>query len=510
MDESRALPESADLVVVGGGTAGAVVAGHLAESTDASVLLLEAGPDYGPADSGRWPADLLDAATLAMVSHDWGYSGEVQGRTVAFNRAKVIGGCSSHNGGAAVRGSRVDYDGWAAAGNDGWATDDLLPLFESAWQRFRVRPVGLDELTPFQAACTEGLEANGIPIVEDFNDLDENLGVAPFPINIEPDGRRINSAFAYIDPVRDRANLTVVGAAPVERLLLRGSKVEGVLARSAGAEVPVRAGRVVVSAGAYGAPALLLRSGIGPARHLAEAGVRIAHELPGVGEGLHDQPSLEVDYTGSDELRDEMRAFARERWRPDEQVIAKYPSAQCESGFDLHIYPMGGRDPIETGAWRWTLGAACLSPVSRGHVRLTGPSSDDPLAIDHRFLTDPEGSDLNRLVEAVARIREVAAHPRLASLLGEEVFPGPQVRDLGTLTSCVAASPVHYWHPVGSCKMGPADDPAAVVGADGAVHGLENLLIADASIMPSVISGNTNMPTVVIGEKIGRALAARY
>jgi choline dehydrogenase len=205
------MPESADLIVAGGGAAGAAVAGLVAEQTEAEVLLLEAGPDYGPRGSGRWPDDLLDASTLAIVSHDWGYSGEIHGRTVAFNRARVLGGCSSHNGGAAVKGSRLDYDGWAAAGNAGWATEDLLPLFDSAWRRLRVRAVGLEDLTPFQAGCTEALAANGIPVVEDFNDLDENLGVAPFPINIDADGSRINSAFAYLDPVRDRPNLTVVG-----------------------------------------------------------------------------------------------------------------------------------------------------------------------------------------------------------------------------------------------------------------------------------------------------------
>lgn len=504
------MPESADLIVGGGGTAGAVVAGLVAEQTEAEVLLLEAGPDYGPRDSGRWPDDLLDAATIAIVSHDWGYSGEIHGRTVAFNRARVIGGCSSHNGGAAVKGSRLDYDGWAAAGNPGWATDDLLPLFDSAWRRLAVRPVGLEDLTPFQAGCTEAMAANGIPIVEDFNDLDENLGVAPFPINIDADGGRINSAFAYLDPVRERPNLTVVGEAPVERLLLRGSEVEGVVVRVDGAEVPVRAPRVVVSAGAYGTPAILLRSGIGPSEHLAEAGVPVAHELPGVGENLHDQPTLEVGYAGSEELREEMRDFARDRWRPDEQVIAKYPSTRCERGFDMHIFPMGGRNPLERDAWRWVLGAACLSPVSRGHVRITGSSSDDPLGIDHGFLSDPEGSDLGRLAEAVSRIREVAAQPPLASLLGEEIFPGPQVEGIEALTSFIAASSVHYWHPVGSCKMGPAGDPAAVVGADGAVHGLEGLFVADASIMPVVVSGNTNVPTVVIGEKLGRGLAAGY
>jgi choline dehydrogenase len=381
----------------------------------------------------------------------------------------------------------------------------LLPLFESAWRRLRVQRVGLDELTPFQRACMEAMEADGIPAVDDFNDLDDTIGVGPFPINID-DGLRINSAFAYLDPVRDKGNLTVVGDAGVERLLLDGGRVEGVVARVDGEEVELRAPRVVLSAGAYGSPAILLRSGVGPADHLREVGVDVVNELPGVGENLHDQPSVEVDYSGTPELLADMQRFAGERWRPDEQVIAKLPSSECKAGFDLHIYPIGGRAWEDKSRWRWTLGVAVLTPLSRGRLRLTGPTSDAPLAIDHGYLTDPEGSDLRRLVEGVARARRVAARAPLDRLLGEELFPGPGVTGRDELSETIAEAAVHYYHPCGSCKMGPADDPAAVVGADGAVHGLAGVSVADASIMPWTMSGNTNMPTTVIGEKIAAAI----
>jgi choline dehydrogenase len=508
MSERTPIPAAADFVVVGGGSAGAAIAGLLAERSEGSVVLLEAGPDYGPLEDGRWPADLLDAATLAIVSHDWGYQGEVQGRAVPFHRAKVIGGCSSHNGGVAVKGSRLDYDRWAAAGNEGWSTEELLPLFDSVWRRLRVRSVPLEDLTPFQAACTRAIDADGIPIVDDLNDLDETVGVAPFPISIDLEGRRINTAFAYLDPVRDRPNLAVVGGATVERVLLDGASAAGVAVRRDGEERVVRSPCVILAAGAYGSPAVLLRSGIGPPSHLDEVGVAVSHQLPGVGENLHDQPTVEIDYEGSEELRSLMTEFGRERWRADEQVIAKYPSSHCEEGFDLHIWPVGGRNPLIEGAWRWTLGAALLTPASRGYLRLTGPSSDDPPLIDHRFLSDPEGSDLSRLVEVVDRSREIGAAPELSALLGEELFPGPEVRGIEALTRCVAGSSLHYWHPVGSCKMGPDSDAMAVVGADGRVHGLDGLYVADASIMPSMISGNTNVPTIVIGEKLARGLTS--
>jgi choline dehydrogenase len=498
------FPTAVDTVIVGAGTAGAVVAGRLAASSSERTLLLEAGPDYGPADSGRWPHDLLDAGSSALWSHDWGYTGNFGGQVIHFHRARVVGGCSSHNAGAVVFGSRFDYDGWAAAGNAGWSARELQPLFASAWKQLRVRRVGLDELTPFQRACRDAILANGIPAVEDFNDLDQNAGIAPFPVNI--DGvTRFNCAFGYVDPVRDR--LMVAGDAPVERVLVRGGHAVGVVVRDGQRLAEIRASRVVVSAGAYGTPAILLRSGIGPADELIAVGCRPTLDLPGVGRNLHDQPCLEADYEGSGDLIEAMERHQVETgWRPDEQVIAKFPSAGCRQGFDLHIYPVGGRWK-DASKWRWTLGVACLTPLSRGSVRLTGPGLDDQLVIDHRYLSDPGGYDRARLAEGVERVREVAQVSELRRLLGRETRPGPEVSGRQAIERFLGHAAVHYYHPVGTCKMGPASDPDSVVDADGRVHGIEGLYVADASLMPTVISGNTNMPTAVIAEKIARSLS---
>ena len=501
------LPAAVDTIVVGAGTAGAVVAGRLAAGRSGRTLLLEAGPDYGPADSGRWPDDLLDAASAAQWSHDWGYTGEFGGRVIHFNRARVVGGCSAHNAGAVVFGSRFDYDGWAAAGNAGWSARELLPLFAAAWKQLRVRHVGLDELTPFQRACRDAIVANGIPAVDDLNDLDENAGVAPFPVNIDG-ATRVNSAFGYVDPVRDR--LMVAGDAPVERVLIRGGRAVGVAVRDGLRLAEIGASRVVLSAGAYGSPAILLRSGIGPADELMAIGLRPVLDLPGVGRNLHDQPCLEVIYEGSDDLVDAMeRHHAETGWLPDEQVIAKFPSSSCQQGFDLHIFPVGGCSKDAHKGY-WLLGVACLTPFSRGSLRLTGPGLDDKLLIDHRYLSDAEGCDRARLAEGVERVREVAEAPRLRRLLGHEKHPGRGVSGRQEIGRFIDHAAVHYYHPVGSCKMGPASDPDSVADSEGRVHGIQDLYVADASLMPAVTSGNTNMPTAVIGERIARSLLGSW
>jgi choline dehydrogenase len=497
------LPTAVDTIVVGAGTAGSVVAGRLAAGGSGSTLLLEAGPDYGPASGGRWPPELLDATKVAS-SHDWGYTGEFGGQVLHFSRARVVGGCSAHNAGAVVHGSRFDYDGWAAAGNAGWSAGDLEPLFAAAWKQLRVRRVGLDELTPFQRVCMDAIVASGIPAADDLNDLDAATGVAPFPVNI--DGvTRVNSAFGYVDPVRDR--LIVAGDAPVERVLIRGGRAVGVAVRDGDRRAEVGASRVVLSAGAYGSPAILLRSGIGPASELTAVGVRPELDLPGVGRNLHDQPCVEVHYEGSGELIEAMELHkARTGWRPAEQVIAKLPSAGCRQGFDLHIYPVGGGGGKDRSNWYLFLGVACLTPLSRGSVRLTGPGLDDKLVIDHRYLSDSAGYDRARLAEGVRRVREVARAPALRRLLGNETRPGPEISGRQAIEHFIDHATVHYYHPAGSCKMGPPADPDSVVDADGRVHGIEGLYVADASLMPSVISGNTNMPTTVIGERIARSL----
>src|SRR4051794_2546228 len=382
----ESLPQRADTLIVGGGTTGAALAGLLAERSGESIVLLEAGPDFGPYAGGDWPADVLDATWLAH-SHQLGYCSDdgYRGRRVEFQRAAMIGGCSTHTGCAAFGGSRLDYDALAGAGFPGWSRAEVEPLLRAASERMRVRIPAESELAPFHRAALASLTALGAPRVGDLNDLDADEGVAPSPVNIA-DGVRWNAALAYLDPVRGRSSLRICGNAPVERLLVRGGRVRGAVVRAPGAPV-VEAGRVIVCAGAYDSPALLMRSGVGPAGDLEAVGIRVIADLPAVGANLHDHPAIELGFAGTPELRAICSEYAASgAFAPIEGVIAKLRSSRCsEEGFDLHVYPVGGVVPDGLEFW---IPVACMTPRSRGRVRITAPGGATAPAIDHAYCSD--------------------------------------------------------------------------------------------------------------------------
>jgi choline dehydrogenase len=489
------LPESSEVVVVGGGTAGAVVAARLAEA-GMEVLVLEAGPDPGPFGDRRWPADLVDATRLG-TSYDWGFdSGATyDGQLVRFERARVLGGCSAHNGAVQTWGHRSDYDEWAGLGNSGWAADDLLPLFQRASETLRVRTYDVGELTPWQRAWYDAAPAVGLPQLRNLNDLDETVGIAPESVNIV-DGVRWNTAFAYLDPMRER--LAIAGDALVDRVLVERGRARGV--ELAGGE-RVEAGIVVLAAGTFCTPAVLLRSGVGPPDALAQLGVAVESPLPGVGENLHDQPFVLVTWEGSDEIRAAMDRAAAGGWAPDEQVMAKAATSADPGVFDLHLLPYS---PTHLGDGRtFHAGAAALRPRSRGRVVLASRDPEALPLVDHGFLTDDEGRDAAALAEGVALLREIAAQPRLRRLLGRELVPGPDVTDIGAYARAHVDC---YWHPVGTCRMGPAGDPGAVVDARGQVHGVEGCYVADCALMPFIPRATTMLPAVVVAERVAELL----
>ena len=493
-----------DIAVVGGGSAGCVVAGRLAAESSAEVVLLEAGRDYGSHDSGRWPADLLDGGALA-ASHSWGYdSGDLYpGRErIEFQRARVIGGCSSHNGCIAAVGCPEDYDGWAAlTGDDGWSADAVRPLIERALRRLRVRRYDDTEIGPYHRACIEAAGTLGLPRADDLDDLDGGVGFGTEPVNIEH-GVRVNAAFAYLDPARARPNLRIVDQVLCDRLVFGANDVE-VICRRHGEELHVRAGRVVLAAGAYGSPAVLLRSGVGDPDELRALGVAPVHPLQGVGANLHDHPLVELDFAGSDELRALLRSAAAVGFVPEEQSIGKLRSSRAPGPYDVHLLPVAAPGH-SLFAGRVLIGAAALEPRSRGRLRLRSPDPDEAPIIDHGYLSDPEGHDLAVLVEGVACLRELAGAPPLRSLIGPETSPGTDT----DLAEAIRRIHGHYYHPVGTCAMGRATDPSAVCDGSGRVHGLDRVLVADCSLMPVVPRANTNAPAVVVGERIADTLLA--
>ncbi len=488
------IPRRVDTLILGGGTTGAALAGLLAERSDETILVCEAGPDYGPLGSPGWPEQLVSAKMLGTGVCDWGFTSglERHGRILDFERARVIGGCSSHNGCAAIWGARADYDAWAAAGCDGWSTDDLLPFMRASNARLRVTTPAHDELTPFQAAAYDALVAMGIPGDADLNYLDEPQGVSPTPVNVDG-GVRFNTAFAYLDPVRSRPGLTICGDVLVDRLLVEGGRVAGAEVVVSGARVRVLAGRTVVCGGAYGSPAILERSGIGDPAVLAAAGIAVTHALPGVGANLHDHPAVNYLFAGSDELVRSMRAFADGRYCPEEQVIAKVRSPLAQEAFDLHVYPVGGPFRDGSDGYFFELPVACMDVRSRGTCHVVDADPDILPALDHGFLTDAEGHDAAVLRAGLDFVREMSSTEPFRSLIGREASAPPD--DLSEAW-------VHYYHPVGSCKMGPASDTAAVVDPRLRIHGLEDGYVADCSIIPVVPRANTNIPAVMIAERL--------
>jgi choline dehydrogenase len=473
-----------DVVVCGGGTAGPVVAAGLIAS-GASVALVEAGPDHGALADGRWPADLLDASTIP-TSHDWGYVSE-DGR-LSFDRAKVIGGCSAHNGTTASWGHRADYDGW---GLEGWSADALVPLFEEATARMRVRRFGESDRTPFHLAFIEAGIGLGLPPEDRLLSLDVRPSVCAEPQN-SPDGVRWNAALAYLDPVRASEHLGVFDRTVVDRVRIEHGRAVGVDGIGPDGPIRIDADRVVLTGGTYGSPAILLRSGIGPADELAGLGIEVEDDAPAVGGNLHDHPSFEVSVRPSEEYERDRAAFAAAgRPLPDEMGFSCLATSFATDGvIDLHLFSVdGGLGPDEELPG---LFVTCLTPRSKGRLRLR---SADPTAapiLDHAFLTDAAGHDLGVIVEGVEAARRFLATAPLAAQVAEEVTPGADA----DLRSAIRAGVRHCYHPVGTCAMGDVTDER------GRVRGIEGLVVADASLMPQTVRATTNIPTVVIAERI--------
>ncbi len=492
----------ADVCIVGGGAAGCVLAARLTEDPARSVCLVEAGPDYGHLDEGRWPDDLLDASDCA-TSHDWGYGVD--------SCCRVIGGCSSHNGCMVVWGAPGDYDEWAAAtGDPGWGFAALRPALERAQAAIGTRRFADDEVGGWTRRALAGWEALGERRLDDFNHPDAVEGFALMPVNRR--GRvRFGAAHAYLDPVRGRPNLAIVADALADRVVVEGGRASGVVVRKDGRERLVEAPRVVLAGGAYGTPAVLLRSGVGPADELRALGVPVVADVPGVGRGLADHPCVHVRFALRPAFADELAADDARGALTHVQSKLKAPSARCEPGtYDLQVLPNTGWDLDDAGARNGrhhvTLIPVLLKPRSTGTVRLRSRDADVVPAIERNFFTDPEGYDLDALAEGVARARDLGATEPVASAVVGESDPGPAVEG-DELRAWLRREAWALYHPCCTARLGRDGDPDAVADADGRVRGVDGLRVADASAFPTIPRANTHLSVLAFADEMARRLA---
>jgi choline dehydrogenase len=515
-----------DYIIIGAGSAGCVLAHRLSAQPEVRVLLLEAGPrDWHPFI--HMPAGVAKLVNRKGVN--WDYSTEPEpelaGRRLWWPRGKVLGGSSSINAMCYIRGHRDDYEQWERDGATGWDWNTVLPYFRRAEDNGRGAdalhgadgPLAVSDLrytNPLSRVFLDAAGSAGLRANRDFNGAEQE-GVGYYQVT-QRDGARCSTAAGYLAPARVRSNLTVVTGARVDRIVIERGRASAVVYRAGGKALTAGAAReVLLSGGALNSPQLLMLSGIGPATQLREHGIEVALDAPEVGANLQDhldictlQRSLKpVTYDRVSDLsvawnyyvhRDgpgtsniaEAGGFVRSRLAPDAR-----PDIQ------FHFVPAllddHGRHRLAGDGY--TLHACFLRPRSRGRVSLASPRPGDKVRIEARYLSDPEGFDLRMMLECAKLSREVFAQPAFAPYRGEEIFPGPDVRDDAGLVDFIRRKAETVYHPVGTCRMG--SDATAVVDPELRVRGIDGLRVVDASVMPTLIGGNTNAPTVMIAER---------
>ncbi len=498
-----------DYIVVGAGSAGCVVAARLSEDASCRVLLLEGGgPDDHPdvKDPTKWP-------TLFYGALDWGW--KTAPLRSCFNRidhlprGKMLGGCHSHNANAWVRGHHTDYDSWAYSGCPGWSWADVLPVFKKIedWHgpasdlRGTGGPIYVSppvDPNPLATAFIEGGREVGLPVLDDIN-VPEMLGVGYFNLTVK-DGKRFSVVDGYLRPALQRPNLTVMTHAETDRLLMNGTRCTGVEFRHDGQVQQAHAtSEVILSAGVIGSPRILLLSGIGPEKDLRPLGIPVVSDLKGVGRNLQDHAllaGLVYECNGSLPPPRNNGAESTLWWKSDSRLLG--PDIQpVFIEFPLASPELAPQLPSDQC---YTLSPSVVRPASRGTVTL---ASSDPSAapiIDVNFLS--READLKAMLVAVELCREIGASAAFKPFRAREVMPGPLGRT--DMTDFIRNSVSTYFHPTSTCKMGHS--PMCVVDHELKIHGLDGLRIADASIMPNITSGNTNAPSVMIGEQAAALL----
>jgi hypothetical protein len=528
--QSIAMTETAfDFVIIGGGSAGSVLAGRLTENPNISVCLLEAG-----GEGNSWLVNTPAAAVISIPTkiNNWAFETIPQkglnGRRGYQPRGKCLGGSSAVNAMVYIRGHRSDYDHWAALGNTGWSYEDVLPYFKKSEHNERIHneyhgqhgPLNVSELysdNPYQKTFIEAAKQVGYPLNDDFNGAEqEGLGVYQVT---QKKGERWSAARGYLFPyIGKRPNLHVITQAKVSRIVIENGRAVGVEYKHKGQSTVVKAKKeVLLSAGAFQSPHILMLSGIGPRQELEKHGIPVLKELAGVGENLHDHPDFIFAYKtklmdgtfgvsmgGSLDLFKQIGLYRKER-----RGLLTTNYAEC-GGFlksrpeldkpNLQLHFVIAVVDNHARTMHMGHGISChvclLNPRARGSVKLSGKNVDDTLLIDFKFLEDEQ--DLQDMVDGYKVTQKLMQAPALQDKIKEDMFTA-NVKTDDEIREVLRQRVDTVYHPVGSCKMGV--DEMAVVDPELKVYGVEGLRVVDASIMPTVVNGNTNAPTIMIAEK---------